>query len=64
MEIKKQIIKHSSKDFIILTELPIVWLIIGSDDIFNKEVIWPFAINIDCAQLGITQNRNELKFWT
>ncbi len=43
---KQQIIKHSCKDMFILTELSIVWLIIGSDNIFNTEVNGAFAVHI------------------
>ena len=35
---KQEILKQSCKDHFIWTELPIVWLIIGSDNIFNMEV--------------------------
>ena len=48
----KKILKQSCKDLCIWTELPIVWLIIGSDNIFNIEVNEALAINRSCAQLA------------
>ncbi len=43
---KQEILKQSSKGFSIWTELPIVWLIIGSDNIFNIEVNEALAIDV------------------
>ncbi len=35
---KQETLKETCKELFIWTELPIVWLIIGSDNIFNIEV--------------------------
>ena len=40
---KKEILKQSCEDLFILAEVPSVRLIIGSDNIFNKEVSGTFA---------------------
>ena len=49
---KQKILKQSCKDLFIWTELPIVWLIIGSDNIFNIEVNEALAIH-SLMQIGI-----------
>ncbi len=44
-----------------LTELPIVWLIIGSDNIFNIEVNGAFCIckvHVECAQFAVRKIGN------
>ena len=43
---KQEIPKQSCKDLFIWTELPIVWLIIGSDNIFNIDVNRALAMHV------------------
>ena len=47
---------------LIWTELPIVSLIIRSDNIFDIEVKKALAMHVIVHNL-LTQNRNRLKFW-
>ncbi len=47
---KQEILKQSCRDLFIWTELPIVWLIIGSDNVFNIQVNG--ASTHYCAQLA------------
>ncbi len=53
---KRKILKQSCKDLFIWTELPNVWLIIGSNNIFNID---PLAIDV-IVHNSITQNWNTL----
>ena len=53
---KQAILKQSCKDLFIWTELPIVWLIIGSDNIFNIEVNGALAMHVIVHNL-LTQIR-------
>ncbi len=49
---KQEILNESCKGLFIWIELPIVWLVIGSDNIFNIEVNGALAMHvIACAQL-------------
>ena len=60
---KQEILKQTCKDYLfILAELPIVWLIIRSDNIFNIEADGAFAINM-IVHNPLTKNWNRLKFW-
>ncbi len=59
---KQEILKQSCEDLFIWTKLPIVWLIIGSDNIFNIEVNGTLAIHF-FVHYSLTQNQNKLKFW-
>ncbi len=58
---KQEILKQSCKDLFIWTELPIVWIIIGSDNIFNIEVNGVLAMHV-IVHNSLTENRNKLKF--
>ncbi len=57
---KQEILKQSCKDLFIWTELPIVWLIIGSDNIFNIDVNGALAIHI-LMQNSLMQNWKKAK---
>ncbi len=59
---KQQIPNQSCKDLFIWIGQPIVWLIIGSGKLFNKEVNGAFSIHVIVHTL-LTQNRNRLKVW-
>ena len=52
---------QSYKDLFILTELPIIWIIIWSDNIFSIEINGAFAIYIIVYNLQL-QNQKRLKF--
>ena len=54
---KQEILKWSCKDLFIMAKLPIKWLIIGSDNIFNIQVNGSFAIHI-IVHNSLTQNQN------
>ncbi len=58
---KQQIPKQSYKDLIMLAELPTVWLIIRSYNIFTIEVNGAFAINMVVHNSLIMQDWNKLK---
>ena len=58
---KQEIQKQSSKDLFIWTLLPILWLIIGLDNIFDIEVDGTLAICV-IVHNSLTQNQNRLKF--
>ncbi len=53
---KKKILKQSCKDLLVWTELPIVWSIVGSDNIFNIEVNGALAIHVHV----IVHNQNKI----
>ncbi len=59
---KQEILKHNCKGFFIWTKLAIVWVIIGSDNIFNTEVNGVLAIHF-IVHNSLMQNQNKLKFW-
>ncbi len=61
---KREILKQSCKNLFIWTELPIIWLIIGSD-IFNIELRsqWSISNTRYCAQHLKLPHRKRLKFW-
>ncbi len=59
---RQQSLKQSCKDLFILAELPIVWLIIESDNIFSI-VNGAFAIDMILHNM-LTQNRNNEKLDT
>ncbi len=58
----------SCKDLFILAELPVVWLFVWSDNIFNIEVNGGFAIHIliynSLTQIGIGWNFGFKLTWT
>ncbi len=58
----QEILKQSCKDLLIWTKLPIVWLIVGSDNIFNIEVNRALDIHV-IVHNSLTQNQNRLKSW-
>ena len=57
---KQEILKKSCKDLFIWTELTIIWLIIGSDNVFKIEVNRALAIHV-IVHNSQTQNWNRLK---
>ncbi len=59
---KKSTEKQSCKGLFILAELPIVWLLIGSDNIYNGEVNGEFAKHI-IVHNWLTQNQTSLKIF-
>ena len=59
----QEILKHCCKNLIIWTNLPIAWLIIGSDNIFNMEVNNGALAILMIVHNSLSQNWNRLKFW-
>ncbi len=60
---KQEILNQSCKALFILTELVIIWLIVGSDNFFNMEVNGALAIHV-IAHNSLTQSRKRLNFWS
>ncbi len=56
--------KQELQGLVCFAELPIVRLLIGSDNIVNiEDNNGPFAKRIIIVHNLVTQNRNRLKFW-
>ena len=57
----KKNLKQSCKYLFVMAELPIVWLIVGSDNIFQHRSWCGICNYCDCVQLATTKNQNKIK---